>query len=195
MEEKDEPFLYILHKWLKLLPRLLAYVGRRLPPATWVKIFGCIVLFFCARHFGVLKLYWIFLISFIILTNLGSRRAGEKSAYSVFNRNQERLPGQLTAEDFERQIRHLPRGFPLLNGDDGRHDAFENAEEAESDTHTAGGSKGEGSAAGVIGRAGRNQLCPCGSGKKFKKCCALLTREDDDDNNFGGSHSSRRPRY
>ena len=22
-------------------------------------------------------------------------------------------------------------------------------------------------------RAGRNDLCPCGSGKKFKKCCAL----------------------
>ena len=21
--------------------------------------------------------------------------------------------------------------------------------------------------------AGRNELCPCGSGKKFKKCCAL----------------------
>ena len=22
-------------------------------------------------------------------------------------------------------------------------------------------------------KAGRNDLCPCGSGKKFKKCCAL----------------------
>ena len=22
-------------------------------------------------------------------------------------------------------------------------------------------------------KSGRNELCPCGSGKKFKKCCAL----------------------
>ncbi len=25
-------------------------------------------------------------------------------------------------------------------------------------------------------KAGRNELCPCGSGKKFKKCCALKPR-------------------
>src|SRR5262249_44610690 len=24
---------------------------------------------------------------------------------------------------------------------------------------------------GSTGRVGRNQLCPCGSGKKFKRCC------------------------
>jgi hypothetical protein len=24
-----------------------------------------------------------------------------------------------------------------------------------------------------MAKAGRNDLCPCGSGKKFKKCCAL----------------------
>jgi len=24
---------------------------------------------------------------------------------------------------------------------------------------------------GGIGRVGRNEKCPCGSGKKFKKCC------------------------
>jgi len=25
--------------------------------------------------------------------------------------------------------------------------------------------------------AGRNELCPCGSGKKYKKCCELKTRK------------------
>jgi uncharacterized protein len=25
-------------------------------------------------------------------------------------------------------------------------------------------------------RAGRNEACPCGSGKKFKKCCGAPTR-------------------
>jgi len=26
--------------------------------------------------------------------------------------------------------------------------------------------------------AGRNELCPCGSGKKYKKCCALKQRSN-----------------
>jgi uncharacterized protein YecA (UPF0149 family) len=25
----------------------------------------------------------------------------------------------------------------------------------------------------AIGRVGRNESCPCGSGKKFKKCCLI----------------------
>lgn len=27
-----------------------------------------------------------------------------------------------------------------------------------------------------LGRVGRNDPCPCGSGKKFKKCCLLKDR-------------------
>jgi uncharacterized protein len=27
-----------------------------------------------------------------------------------------------------------------------------------------------------VARVGRNDPCPCGSGKKFKKCCGQLTR-------------------
>ncbi len=27
-------------------------------------------------------------------------------------------------------------------------------------------------------RVGRNELCPCGSGKKFKKCCLNLEKGD-----------------
>ena len=26
---------------------------------------------------------------------------------------------------------------------------------------------------GMAGKVGRNELCPCGSGKKFKKCCLV----------------------
>jgi hypothetical protein len=29
----------------------------------------------------------------------------------------------------------------------------------------------------MAGHAGRNELCPCGSGKKYKKCCALKERK------------------
>lgn len=28
----------------------------------------------------------------------------------------------------------------------------------------------------LMTKAGRNETCPCGSGKKFKKCCALKQR-------------------
>jgi preprotein translocase subunit SecA len=30
----------------------------------------------------------------------------------------------------------------------------------------------------VEGHVGRNALCPCGSGKKFKKCCGLDTPDE-----------------
>ncbi|PNH12785.1 hypothetical protein TSOC_000321 [Tetrabaena socialis] len=40
-----------------------------------------------------------------IFTNLGTRRAGEASAYSIFNRGVQRLPGQLDAGEIDRQMR------------------------------------------------------------------------------------------
>ena len=33
---------------------------------------------------------------------------------------------------------------------------------------------------GAIGRVGRNEPCPCGSGKKFKKCCLKMLHEEVD---------------
>ena len=30
------------------------------------------------------------------------------------------------------------------------------------------------------GKVGRNEPCPCGSGKKFKKCCILIAKEKID---------------
>ena len=41
-------------------------------------------------------------------SNLGKRKAGEASAYSVFNENCEAIDGTLTAQQFEREIRHGP---------------------------------------------------------------------------------------
>ncbi|GFR43021.1 hypothetical protein Agub_g4022 [Astrephomene gubernaculifera] len=40
-----------------------------------------------------------------IFGNLGRRRAGEVSAYSIFNRGVQRLPGQLDADEIDRQMR------------------------------------------------------------------------------------------
>lgn len=43
----------------------------------------------------------------LIFLNLGEKRdPSELSAYSVFNRGQKRLPGTMTAEQFEHEIRH-----------------------------------------------------------------------------------------
>lgn len=42
----------------------------------------------------------------LIFANLGTRAPGELSAYSVFNKNFQRLLGTLTAEQFDQEIRH-----------------------------------------------------------------------------------------
>lgn len=42
-----------------------------------------------------------------MFTNLGKRKKGEMSAYSVFNKNQKALPGSLQASQFEAEIRHI----------------------------------------------------------------------------------------
>ncbi len=46
-----------------------------------------------------------------IWLNLGRRKAGAPSAYSVFNPNCEAIEGTLTAEQFEREIRLLRQSF------------------------------------------------------------------------------------
>ncbi|KAG2438778.1 hypothetical protein HXX76_005320 [Chlamydomonas incerta] len=45
-----------------------------------------------------------------IFLNLGQRRAGEVSAYSIFNRGVQRLPGQLDADEIDRQMRQGQMG-------------------------------------------------------------------------------------
>ncbi|VDK24302.1 unnamed protein product [Anisakis simplex] len=53
-------------------------------------------------QFGVV--FFMFSLFIAMVLNLGERKANEPSAYSVFNPHCERLPGQLTAEHFERDI-------------------------------------------------------------------------------------------
>ncbi|KAI7845633.1 hypothetical protein COHA_000919 [Chlorella ohadii] len=50
-------------------------------------------------------LYIIATILLLMLLNLGQRREGQWSAYSLFNPGMRRLPGQMTAEDLDRQVR------------------------------------------------------------------------------------------
>uniref|UniRef100_A0AC34G1K7 SAYSvFN domain-containing protein n=1 Tax=Panagrolaimus sp. ES5 TaxID=591445 RepID=A0AC34G1K7_9BILA len=53
-------------------------------------------------QFGIV--YFMFSAFLFLFLNLGSRKEGELSAYSVFNPNCERLLGQMTAEQFERDM-------------------------------------------------------------------------------------------
>ncbi|KAE9553122.1 hypothetical protein FO519_003675 [Halicephalobus sp. NKZ332] len=57
---------------------------------------------FASIEFGLV--YFSFSVIMIFLLNLGSRKEGELSAYSVFNPNCERLLGQFTSEEFERNL-------------------------------------------------------------------------------------------
>lgn len=58
-----------------------------------------------AHAFGLGPPYLMLAIVVAMLRNLGERRAGEASAYSIFNPGVRRLPGQLDAEAFDEQIR------------------------------------------------------------------------------------------
>lgn len=56
------------------------------------------------------SLYFILSLFYLIFSNLGTRKAGELSAYSVFNKGFGRLLGTLTAEQFDNEIRHNKDG-------------------------------------------------------------------------------------
>lgn len=52
------------------------------------------------------SIYFIFTVIIGIFLNLGVKQRGESSAYSVFNQGYERILGTMTADQFEREIRH-----------------------------------------------------------------------------------------
>merc|ERR1719340_57224 len=66
---------------------------------VWV----CIQVIFIKIEFGAV----FFLVSAILLmtSNLGKRKAGEASAYSVFNENCEEIAGTFSGEKFDKQLR------------------------------------------------------------------------------------------
>jgi hypothetical protein len=59
----------------------------------------------------------------LIFINLGTRAQGEMSAYSVFNKGFRRMLGTLTADQFDREIRH--RGHDNNDDDDEDNDGFD----------------------------------------------------------------------
>lgn len=62
---------------------------------------GCVV----SSRIGLGPVFVLCGMVYFIFTNLGRKREGEVSAYSIFNRGVRRLPGQLDADEVDRQIR------------------------------------------------------------------------------------------
>lgn len=71
----------------------------------WMVLFGWIAGWKFASVHGWGAVYLVSTIFVVIVFNLGTRSDGELSAYSIFNEGFRRLPGQLTAEDLDRQMR------------------------------------------------------------------------------------------
>jgi len=66
----------------------------------------CLQVVFVKIEFGAV--FFLFTGVFLMLTNMSKRRHDQMSAYSVFNPNCEAIDGTLTAQQFEREIRHGP---------------------------------------------------------------------------------------
>eukprot|EP00955_Chlamydomonas_euryale_P115369 366344-Chlamydomonas_euryale.AAC.12 len=64
-------------------------------------VVGCLL----SSRAGVGPIFVLAAIAATIFSNLGRRRDGEQSAYSIFNTGMRRLPGQLDADQIDEQMR------------------------------------------------------------------------------------------
>ena len=71
---------------------------------------------FFFNYAGFASLWVILSLFYCIFANLGDRKDGEMSAYSVFNKGFHSIVGSLTADQFDRQIRQV--GNHNINIDD-----------------------------------------------------------------------------
>jgi hypothetical protein len=80
---------------------------RAVPPRWWAILAVWHLLGYIARWLEMLPLFGFVTAIALIYTNLGERKPGEVSAYTVFNEGMRALPGQLRAEDIERDMLRL----------------------------------------------------------------------------------------
>lgn len=78
---------------------------RTVGPRTWLKFSIWFVLMLVCRHYRLGQPFVITTLIVLMLSNLGERKPGEASAYTVFNDDMQALPGQLQMEDFEGELR------------------------------------------------------------------------------------------
>jgi hypothetical protein len=84
---------FIKNYWKSLLKLLL-----------WVVLYY----YFIKFEFGVV--YFIFSLFYLIFSNLGNKENNSLSAYSVFNKNFQQIPGTITSESLLGDL-NLPKRF------------------------------------------------------------------------------------
>ncbi|PHU08400.1 hypothetical protein BC332_20260 [Capsicum chinense] len=72
---------------------------------VWIMIVTWFILASIARRYDVAPLFLLATGFGLIFYNLGHRKQGELSAYSVFNEDFRELPGTLNADHIDRDIR------------------------------------------------------------------------------------------
>ncbi|KAF5841318.1 hypothetical protein DUNSADRAFT_13592 [Dunaliella salina] len=65
---------------------------------------------YASSRLGLGPIFILCSIAALIFCNLGKRKPGEASAYSIFNPGVRALPGQLDASEIDRQFRHGQMG-------------------------------------------------------------------------------------
>ncbi len=141
-------------------------------PRAALKTLGFFLSLAAALQLGIIELWLISWGVFLIFDNLGNRKKGTLSAYSVFNPNFEKPIGA-----FENPYRSLSgsSGKPLPKPDK-KLPGTEDVDEADLPVL-------------YFSKAGKfsNKECYCGSLQKYKKCCFPL------DQKFGPTNQSRTP--
>ena len=133
---------------------------------------------FLKYNFGAV--YFMLTIIALIFLNLGQRKPGELSAYSIFNPNHQRILGTMTTNDFglgqnefydefsnnenndndeNNPISHMRQVEREINEELNRKIHYDTKSELRKEYLK---SKAEQSL---------NSICSCGSGKKYKNCC------------------------
>jgi len=129
---------------------------------------------FLKYNFGAV--YFMITIIVLIFLNLGQRKPGQLSAYSVFNPNQERILGSMSSNNFglgpnqfyhefsqnselNSQIEHMRQIEREINEEVNRKIHYDTKSELRKEYLK---SKAE---------QPLNSNCSCGSGKKYKNCC------------------------
>ena len=96
----------------------------------------------------------------LIFSNLGTKKSGELSAYSVFNPGNIKLPGTFDAQQIEENMRGG------VSNQNVRESHFEERSEDDVDSFYRPFKSKE-----------ANFICDCGSGKKVKKCCRRVPKQ------------------
>ena len=137
-------------------------------------IWYCLYRLFLKYNFGAV--YFMITIIALIFLNLGERKPGELSAYSVFNPNHERIIGSLSTNSFGLGPNQFSANFydnSVLNQQIEHMRQVEREINEELDRKIHYDTKSEIRKEYLKSKAEQplNSNCPCGSGKKYKNCC------------------------